>query len=392
MIVQITHARDELVLIKELLPIWQEYADGFVFFLDRTTDDSFKYLTSDKIKKKYNILEVIESNEVIKNETDSRQISFDVAKKYSDKILCLDADEYLDGNLKKETLEKLLDENKDANFWLEWIQYTSDDKIRIDGKWKDSFVDRIGNYTNPKNLHFEKKIMHSSHLPICSKRIFISKNDLFVAHLQWLNKYYVAIKQYFWKVLENVNRIQFNEYVCESAEYDRSVNDFLWTEVPAPLPLKIDKNIFKHIKNSNNYRLKFIKEMTDLYSLLNLGDWGMNIVNANEMYFCSYITTFNFEKIKEKIEEIYDKYSNQFEWIILYTNDDINYEFKNRVIIKKIDHEFDKKYCILDSTNQFPYVFYFDEFLDEKKIDNLNMVFSYMIKNNKKSNIKMDGV
>ncbi len=31
MIVQITMTRNELFLIKEMLPQWQKYADGFVF-------------------------------------------------------------------------------------------------------------------------------------------------------------------------------------------------------------------------------------------------------------------------------------------------------------------------------------------------------------------------
>jgi hypothetical protein len=44
MIVQITIARNEYVLIKELLPIWKNYADGFVFMLDRNTDDTRQYL------------------------------------------------------------------------------------------------------------------------------------------------------------------------------------------------------------------------------------------------------------------------------------------------------------------------------------------------------------
>ncbi len=38
MITQITMARNELTLIRELLPIWSQYTDGFVFMLDSCTD------------------------------------------------------------------------------------------------------------------------------------------------------------------------------------------------------------------------------------------------------------------------------------------------------------------------------------------------------------------
>ena len=47
MIVQITRTKNELFLIKELLPIWQRYADGFVFYDDHSTDGTFEYLNCD---------------------------------------------------------------------------------------------------------------------------------------------------------------------------------------------------------------------------------------------------------------------------------------------------------------------------------------------------------
>jgi hypothetical protein len=40
MIVQITLVRNELPLIRELLPVWKKYADGFVFMLDTNTDST----------------------------------------------------------------------------------------------------------------------------------------------------------------------------------------------------------------------------------------------------------------------------------------------------------------------------------------------------------------
>jgi hypothetical protein len=77
--------------------------------------------------------------------------------KYSHKIICLDADEYLDGPLTKQELEEILDNNIDTVFHLNWIQYTSLNTIRVDGPWKNNIKDRIGSYTGkPK---FEKKQM-----------------------------------------------------------------------------------------------------------------------------------------------------------------------------------------------------------------------------------------
>jgi hypothetical protein len=65
MIVQITIARNELTLIKQLLPVWSSYTDGFVFMLHACTDGTKEYL--DEVKDKYNILEVLVAEEIIDN-------------------------------------------------------------------------------------------------------------------------------------------------------------------------------------------------------------------------------------------------------------------------------------------------------------------------------------
>jgi hypothetical protein len=44
MIVQITRTRNGLFLIKEMLEIWKNYADGFVFLDDRSTDGTYDFL------------------------------------------------------------------------------------------------------------------------------------------------------------------------------------------------------------------------------------------------------------------------------------------------------------------------------------------------------------
>ena len=70
MIIQIAQLRNELPLIKELLPLWTKYADGFIFLLDTNTDDTLEYLK--EVKEHYNILEVLtytESVNAVKMET-----------------------------------------------------------------------------------------------------------------------------------------------------------------------------------------------------------------------------------------------------------------------------------------------------------------------------------
>lgn len=270
-------ARDELVLIKELLPIWQKYTDGFIFFLDSNTDDTKEFLLS--VKEKYNILEIIEHQQLdneLPVETNNRQILFDAAKKYSNKIICLDADEYLDGNFTKEQLENVLDQNPNTVFHLRWIQYVDDNKIRIDGPWNVNYKDRIGHYI--EDCKFSWCQMHSTHLPIPQNQKYINIDDLFIAHLQWLDKEYVAVKQYYWKTIDFVNKLKYNVNVVGNAGYDSSVNNFKWEEINFNKKLKINKNIVLKYDLNNHYRLKKIKEYKEKYNIPNLGDWGYNII------------------------------------------------------------------------------------------------------------------
>lgn len=287
MIVQISMVRNELLLIKELLPIWKRYADGFVFMLDSCTDGTQEYL--EQVKDEYNILEILTIEQNIDKtlwiETDVRGNLFNTARKYSNNIICLDADEYLDGSMTKQELEEVLNNNPDTVFHLSWIQYTSCNTIRVDGPWKNNIKDRIGSYK--KDVEFKKTQMHSTHLPIPEKQQIINTDALFIAHLQWLDKNHVAIKQYFWKVTDYVNNKKYGIEVAGNLAYDQSVNNFNWEEEYFDHTLKIKEDIFENVTNSQNYRVDWIKENTKKFDVPNLGDWGYNIHDSVQMYFCT---------------------------------------------------------------------------------------------------------
>ena len=128
MIIQITRTKNECFLLKKMLPLWAKYADAFVFYNDGSTDDTQEFLT--QVKDQYNILEILNGDiqedyvQKLKVETSERQPLYDAAFKYSNKIICCDSDEYLDGALTKQELEQLLDNNPDTTFYLQWVQYT----------------------------------------------------------------------------------------------------------------------------------------------------------------------------------------------------------------------------------------------------------------------------
>ena len=305
MIVQISMVRNELHLIKEFLPIWSSYADGFVFLCDECTDGTVDYLN--KVKDQFNILEILVRDKNTDNslwiETDIRGKLFDTARKYSNKIICLDADEYLDGLMTKSELENLLDNSQDTVFHLQWIQYTSVNSIRIDGPWKNNIKDRIGSYNS--DCKFSYAQMHSTHLPIPKNQSAIDPNKLFISHLQWIDKNYVAIKQYYWKVIDYVNNKLHGIDVAGTEAYDVSVNNFNWEEEYFDFPLKVKPDIFENILNKDNYRVDHIVQESKKYNIPNLGDWGYNIHNSIPMYFCTAADEKHYPLLLNMIGSIY---------------------------------------------------------------------------------------
>jgi hypothetical protein len=278
MIVQITLTRNELFLIKEMMPHWQKYADGFVFMVDRSDDGTIEFLNENKTK--YNILSILTTevgNDTPPIESEIRQRLFDEAFKHSGNIVCLDTDEYLDGNLTKEQLEIILEANKDTLIHAQWIQYTGINEIRVDGPWGFNLKDRIGSYS--KATKFKSAQMHSEHLPVPEKQVSIGVPMLFIAHLQWLDKKAVAIKQYYWKIVDYVHRTQFGIDTIPASAYDASVNNFNWQYKTFDFPLKVVYDVFNNQSIEDNYKYKFIKMNVKQYNIPNLNDWGMSIHN-----------------------------------------------------------------------------------------------------------------
>jgi len=258
-----------------MLPVWQRYADGFVFLVDASTDGTYEFLKENQ--SKYNILSDIQSDrsgDRVDIESDDRQRLYDEALKFSGKIVCLDTDEYLDGNMTKEQLESLLDTHKDTLFHSLWIQYLNENEVRVDGPWRVNWMDRVGSYSN--RAKFRHLQMHSEHLPVPDNQLWINMPNLFVAHLAWVDKRAVALKQYYWKIVDYVNRTKFGTKTIDCREYDRSVNNFNWKAESFPFPLKVRTDIYNQ-PLEKNYKYQFIKENVAKFNIPNLNDWGMGI-------------------------------------------------------------------------------------------------------------------
>lgn len=276
MIVQITKTRNELFLIKEMLPIWQRYADAFVFMDNVSDDGTYEFLMDNA--KRYNILSVIRTDrndEKLTIESNLRQNLFDEAIKHSGNIVCLDTDEYLDGQMTKTELLDVMNSHKDTLFHSLWIQYTGVNSIRVDGPWRVNWMDRVGSYS--QRATFRHLQMHAEHLPVPKNQLWIQMPHLFVSHMQWLDKDQIALKQYYYKILDYVNRTRFGTDTVKPEEYDRSVNNFNWQQENFSFPLRIRPDIYKTQKIQDNHKYKYIRENVPKYNIPNLNDWGRGI-------------------------------------------------------------------------------------------------------------------
>lgn len=275
-----TMIKNEIFLLEKMFKNWQKYADAFIFMDDGSSDGTYEYLKDNA--SKYNILSIMRTDpkpgEIDFFESSSRQKMFDEAIKYTGNIICLDADEYLDGNLEKKQLEIIMNENKDTLFYANWIQYTDKNKIRIDGKWAHHPVDRIGSYS--KKEVYKKKQTHGEHIPTPKNKAYFNYPSIFVSHLSWLaEKKSLAIKQYHYKVWDYVNNLLHGVEIIDPAEYDRSVNNFNWTCVDFPFDLKVPTNIYENRDKDieNTFPFKYIRENVKKYNIPNLNDWGFDI-------------------------------------------------------------------------------------------------------------------
>ena len=119
--------------------------------------------------------------------------------------------------------------------------------------------------------------MHSVHLSVTEKQGSIEIPKLFIAHLQWLDKRAVAIKQYYWKIVDYVNRTQFGVDTVPASAYDASVNDFNWKYKSFDFPLKVRYDVYQNQPLETNYKYNFIKKSVKQFNIPNLNDWGMGI-------------------------------------------------------------------------------------------------------------------
>lgn len=339
--------KNERELLQELFPLWIKYADGFIIHDDFSDDGTYEFLLENQ--KKYNILEILRGPnpavncETLSLEKDIRQPLFNAAMKYTSKILILDSDEYFDGNMTKQELETMLDQNPDSVFHFKWIQYTSCNTIRVDEPWKNNYKIKAGSYT--QHLELDAYYSHIVQIPRTKKEWHVDANQLFVAHLPWLDKTFSAIKQYFWKTYDYIVESKFKIAVAGQAAVDASVNNFKWEEEYFDHPLKIKSDIFENQSIFDNFKWKFITEMSKKYNIPDLGDWGMRLLEMTPMYFCTVSDAKHFPILINLIGSIHKLHFYETIEISVY---DLGMTFEQKRELNNIKKV---KICEIEKTN-----------------------------------------
>jgi hypothetical protein len=119
--------------------------------------------------------------------------------------------------------------------------------------------------------------MHSEHIPHPGKQGAIDVTDLFIAHMQWLDKPTVAVKQYYWKINDYITKNKYKAETIPITAYDDSVANFKWEYEAFDFPLKIKYDVYSEQDIKSSFKYKFIKDKIKEFNIPNLNDWGMEI-------------------------------------------------------------------------------------------------------------------
>ena len=333
MILQLTKLIHSKYFIEQLIPLWKEYADGFIFYDELLNDELYNYLVQNK--EKFNILDIIRPSTSQKTILDNiDHILFKSGLKYTNNILVLDSNEYIDGNISKDELNEIFKKNNNSKIYIKSLQYTSCNTIRTNIPWRDTFKIKaiIFNEESSINIidNFDKAI--------------IDPEKLFIVNLACLDKHRAAIDTYY-KKIQNWLLNKNGQNTVPLSDYDTVMSNFIWEEeyVLYPLKLKSDFEIYDNILLTQ--KQSFILDNIIKYNIPNLNNWEIDIFKklecpSNIIYKISVITAIGNLNIYEKfIDRYFENIMQQHlffdtEHIIIYS--EWSKKFDNYINYKNI--------------------------------------------------------
>jgi hypothetical protein len=252
--------RNEAVLLKHLVPIWNKYPiDEWVFFNDRSTDNSVEIVKTLDAK-----VTIIDNTEAIAggewHETKCRQVMLDYSRKNkAELIFAIDADEFLSSNMVK-NWDELINILSDMSLNTYWYNFVDDTQhIRQDSQYLHNYKTFIMHV--PSVLNFTGNLLkHTPRTPFTVQNQVKTKT-YGLMHLQSMNVKFYALKQLWYKHWEYHVEKRPIEFI--NRRYDPVVNnlDFNKTRIEHYLVegISLDPSIFDELLEVKGYK-KYILE------------------------------------------------------------------------------------------------------------------------------------
>lgn len=249
--------KNEAILLKHLVPVWNTYpVDEWVFFDDGSTDDSVDIVNSLDAKVTF----VSDSNcfaiDGNWHETNVRQKMFQYSKDNgAEFIIAIDADEFLSSNM-VEHMEDILKYARNYQMDLYWYNFVEDIyHVRQDDQYLNNYKNFIMHV--PSTYGFQGNLIkHTPRTAPSSMTQALKTKEFGLMHLQSLNVKFYALKQLWYKHWEY--HVEKRPVQFINARYDPVVNNLNFKPVEINKELvdgiSIESKVFEELIDIKGYR------------------------------------------------------------------------------------------------------------------------------------------
>jgi hypothetical protein len=252
-------AKNEELLLKEVLPIWKNYKiDKFIFYNDNSVDATEGVITSHLGEK--SVILNDKREEFSESHNRSRMLEYS-REDGATHVIAIDCDELLSQNL-VDDLGPSMAMYDTYDVWLYWYNVVNGTlkQTRNDPSYENNYRSFILPLKNTGKFDLSLWKYHTPRTPRVNLPNAATKH-YGVLHLQSINTRFYALKQLWYKHYEYV---KYNHSIEEiNNKYDPVVNnlDFKPVDTPEEIvgDLKFDSSVYDKMCEHKGY-LKFIKE------------------------------------------------------------------------------------------------------------------------------------
>ena len=265
-----TMVKNEELLLKEVLPIWQKYpVDKFVFYNDNSTDNTEEVIRSILEPERYEIINdhLPKFHEAKQRDSMLTYSRFDDA----DYVLSIDADELLSANLAND-LGYFLKNYETTDIWLFWYNVVNEslNYRRNDPQYVNNYRSFILPMKHTGNFDLSQWKYHTPRVPYVNLPKQVTKN-YGIIHLQAMNTEFYSCKQLWYKHHEFV---EYGHSVEEiNRRYDSATNLLDFKEVETPDKIRgniaFRSEIFVDILKQKRYKDYIVKNIN--HNLITFG-------------------------------------------------------------------------------------------------------------------------